>query len=296
MTAIKAGSIAAFRLFRIFKNNYKDFCPFSQVIEPLAADFFASEGQKVADIVNKTPPPAYTETMEKLIISDKGANCRYLSYAAAALAKMGGVTLSIAFDSDRVSLCAAFEEPLAGRVCRAAEERVAEILCIGYKYTQLRAQVKTQGLSAEDLEMLLTAMIAADFRDDLAYVRSRLRGIEHHAIDGFYNFRLQALRGKWKGIAACVPPVFTREKLREFMSYLLGDGGEKVFLRGQEVYDSRCRRLSRSSLIESDVSEMSALREIVLSGAGEVECLGALSAKQELFLRRYYAGKVDFAK
>ena len=50
------------------------------------------------------------------------------------------------------------------------------------------------------------------------------------------------------------------------------------------------------SLIEGGRSEMNTLREIVLSGAGKVECLGALSAKHELFLLRYYAGKVDFAK
>ncbi len=234
--------------------------------------------------------------MKKLIISDKGARCRYLSYAAASFAGRKGVTLEISFDGDRVALGVMYAEEQAERVSRLACERVAEILCIGYKYELLSGSVCTQGLSRDEREILLAAMISADFRDDMEYVRSRLRSIEHHAIDGFYNFRLQALRGKWKGIAACVPPVFTREKLREFMSYLLGDGGDKVFLRGQEVYDSRCRRLSRSSLIESDVSEMSALREIVLSGAGEVECLGALSAKQELFLRRYYAGKVDFAK
>ncbi len=232
--------------------------------------------------------------MEKLIISDKSIHCRYLSYVAATLAPMQEAALSISFDSDRISVIVGYDEREREKIRKVVDEKVAEILCIGYKYDELRTYVKTEGLSREDKEILLAAMIAADFRDDTEYVRAHLQGVENHTIDGFYNFRLQALRRKWRGIASCVPAVFTRPKLKEFMGYLLGEGGGKVFLRGKEVYDARCRRLSRSSLIESEISEMSALREIVLSGAEEVECMGNLSAKQELFLRRYYAGHVAF--
>ena len=48
-------------------------------------------------------------------------------------------------------------------------------------------------------------------------------------------------------------------------------------------------------LIEDGKPELNTLREIVLACAGSIECLGALSLRQEHFLRTYYAGRVGFS-
>ena len=226
-------------------------------------------------------------------VTETDGNCRYIAYIAAALAK-GGAAAQIGFESGRVRLSVAGEEPALRRL---AEEKVADILCIGYKYAELRPLICPAGLGEEDREILVAAVIAADLAEDLRCVLTRLRRAADAecTIDGFYRFRLSDLRAKWRGVAACVPAVFTRGKLADFMEYLLGAGRGKVFLKGDAVFDARCRRLRRSSLIEGGHSEMNTLREIVLSGAGKVECLVSPSSRQEDFLRRYYGGRVCFA-
>lgn len=226
--------------------------------------------------------------MELPVISEREDNCRFIAYIAGALASPAGGNMRISFGGGRVSLSSCGEElrPLA-------EEKIAEVLCIGYKYAEL-ASVAPAGLGAGDTEILRAAIIAADFAEDKRYVLSRLRGAREYPIDGFFTFRLKDLREKWKGVAACVPPVFTRGQLSEFMEFLLGTVRGKIFLKGNGVYDSRCRRLRRSALIGGGDAELDTLREIVLSCAGKVECLGAITAGEEDFLRRYYAGRVGF--
>lgn len=228
----------------------------------------------------------------ELTVTEADANCRYIAYIAAALAK-GGAAAQIGFDGGRVRLAAAGDAALV----RAAEEKMADILCIGYKYAALRPLVRPAGLGGEDREILLAAVIAADLAEDRRCVLTRLRraAAGEYTLDGFYRFRLADLREKWRGVAACVPGVFTRSRLADFMEYLLGAGRGKVFLKGDAVFDARCRRLRRSSLIEGGPSEMNTLREIVLSGAGKVECLTAPGTRLENFLRRYYAGRAVFS-
>ncbi len=245
--------------------------------------------------VNNSRLVAYTEIMEKLILSEKQSHCQYIAYAAGALAKAAeGQSTEIRFVSGRVELVLCGQEKEMAVLHKLAAEKIAEIICIGYKYEYFRSLIRPAGLCEEDREILLAAILAADFAEDSRYVRTRLEGIGEHSLDGFYNFRLRNLQEKWKSIAACVPGYFTESQLTEFMEYLLGASKGKVFLRGSEVYDGRCRRLRRATLIEDGKSEMGTLREIVLSGAGKVECLSALSSRQEKFLRRYYAGRVAF--
>ena len=228
----------------------------------------------------------------ELTVTEADANCRYIAYIAAALAK-GGAAAQTGSDGARA-------RPAAGgaaALVRAAEEKMADILCIGYKYAALRPLVRPAGLGGEDREILLAAVIAADLAEDRRCVLTRLRraAAGEYTLDGFYRFRLADLREKWRGVAACVPGVFTRSRLADFMEYLLGAGRGKVFLKGDAVFDARCRRLRRSSLIEGGPSEMNTLREIVLSGAGKVECLTAPGTRLENFLRRYYAGRAVFS-
>ena len=232
--------------------------------------------------------------MEKLIVSEKECNCRYIAYIAGSLRGIpaGAADVQVGFAGGRVTLTAEAER--LGALKERAADKVAEVLCIGYKYDLFSRLICPSGLAAEEREILLAAVIAADLAEDYLYIRARLRDVSAHSVAGFSLFRLQALREKWMGIAACVPAYFDGKQLAEFMEYLLGGSRRKIFLKGKEVYDCRCCRLRRAALIEGGGPELNTFREIVLSGAGKIECLSALSAPQENFLRRYYAGRVGF--
>ncbi len=230
--------------------------------------------------------------MEHLIVTERDLNCQYIAYIAAAMANRSGAEIGFFDGRVRLSICMSASEGASAR--RILEGKIAEVLCIGYKYSALQRWIHPAGLNEEDREILIAAIISADFMEDKRYVLTRLQEQEEYTIDGIFHFRLHELQEKWKGVAACVPSVFTRGQLIDFMEFLLGTGRGKVFLKGEEVYDSRCRRLRRSSLIEGGRSEMNTIREIVLSGACKVECLSLPSARQEHFLRRYYAGRVGF--
>ena len=271
------------------------FCVFSQVQATANAEIFYFSSIGDAGSVNILPPPAYTENMEKLVVSEKECNSRYIAYIAGILSGPAaqGATVQIGFENGRVTLSAEAES--LGELKELAAEKIAEVLCVGYKYELLSRVIRPAGLSAEDREILLAAIIAADFAEDRRYIQVRLRDMSVHTIDGFYLFRLQALREKWKGVAACIPSRFDGKQLADFMDYLLGGSRLKIFLKGKDVYDCRCCRLHRAALIEDGKSELSTFREIVLSGAGKIECLSALSDPQEKFLRRYYAGRVGFS-
>lgn len=247
--------------------------------------------------VNKSRGAAYTNGME-IFVSEKAKNARYIAYIYASLCGMSsacGTKSRIAFDDDRIMLCLETEKKYEPFLRRLAEEKISECIAVGYKYELFRRAVRPTGLCGEDAEILLAALVAADFADDRRYIRSALHGADVYTIDGFFSFRLAAMRRKWQNVTACVPPHFTKEKLAAFLGYLFREGSEKIFVRGGEVYDGQYRKLRRATLIEEGVSEMNGIREIILSGAGEVECVSAPFPKEEEFLRLYYAGKVTFA-
>ena len=270
------------------------FCVFSQVQATANAEFFKFSRAVAPSSVNISRSPAYTENMEKLFVSDRECNSRYIAYIAGILSgrNAGGTEVQITFGEGRVTLSAEAES--LGELKNLAADKIAEVLCIGYKYDLLSRHIRPAGLGRQEREILLAAIIAADYAEDFRYIRARLRDVSVHTVDGFYLFRLQSLREKWKGVAACVPASFDGKQLAGFMEYLLGGSRRKIFLKGKDVYDCRCCRLRRAALIEGGKSEMNTFREIVLSGAGKIECLSALSAPQEDFLRRYYAGRVGF--
>ena len=248
--------------------------------------------------VNILRSAAYTVIMESLLVTENDTHCRYIAYLAACCAqgKPRSVAASVSVSGGRIGYALRGDPAKLARYASLLTDKIAEIICVGYKYEQLSAAVMPAGLDRDQREILLAAIIAADLSDDLRYVRRRLseeRG--EHCIDGFFRFRLRALSEKWDAVAACVPPVFTADRLAEFMQYVLGGGRGRVFVKGGEVFDSRCRRLRRAALIEDGKPELNTLREIVLACAGSIECLGALSLRQEHFLRTYYAGRVGFS-
>ena len=103
--------------------------------------------------------------MELPVISEREDNCRFIAYIAGALARPAGGNMRISFGGGRVSLSSCGEElrPLA-------EEKIAEVLCIGYKYAEL-ASVAPAGLGAGDTEILRAAIIAADVASKAADIQ-----------------------------------------------------------------------------------------------------------------------------
>lgn len=236
--------------------------------------------------------------MKSLLVSERDTHCRYIAYIAAGCAafKPQAVAASVRLAGGRIGYALRGDGVRFSRLRAVLAEKIAEVICVGYKYEFLCGQVHPAGLSRDQREILLAAVIAADFAEDARYVRLRLaEEKEEHCIDGFFRFRLRALSEKWQTVAACIPPAFTEGQLAEFMRYVLVTGSGRVFLKEGDVFDSRLRRLRRAALIEEGKPELNTLREIVLSGAGTVECLGAPSSRQERFLRTYYAGRVGFA-
>lgn len=241
--------------------------------------------------VNKLPPVAYTERMSDMVISDKESAFRFIAYIAGALSgKAGG---EISFSGGRVYLHVRAQGELPACLLAALEDRIAEVYCIGYKYAYLRENIGAAGLREEERGILLSAVIAADLAADKRYVRARLKEVREHTLDGFFRFRLRDLEEKWRSVAVGIPRVFTDGQLADFMAYLLGISKGKVFLKGHSVYDTRCRKLHRSFLLDA-AGGGDAVREIVLSGAGRIECLGTPGEREENFLKRYYAGRVAF--
>lgn len=233
--------------------------------------------------------------MVEISVSERDSHCRYIAHVAGALAAAKAPAASrVRFADGRVCFAVEAERDKLPRLRAAAEAAIAEVVCVGYKYEVLRGLVHPAGLTPQEKEVLLAAVIAADLEEDKKYARARLAEESEHCIDGFFRFRLRPLSEKWKDVAAVIPYFFTGRQLREFLDFVLHGSGGRVFLKGEDVYDSHCRRLRRAHLIEEGRSELNTLREIVLSGAGRVECLSAVTAGQEAFLKNYYAGRVCF--
>lgn len=234
----------------------------------------------------------------EIVVSEKERNARYIAYVYTSLMpyiEACGAKSSLTFGGERIGLTLRADKKYESYLRRFAEEKIAETVAVGYKYEIFRRELHPAGLNAEEREILFAALVAADFADDKRYVFARLRGASVYSVDGFFAFRLGALLRKWKGIVGCVPPYFTREKLSAFMRYLLReDAGEKVIVRGADIFDGKYHKLRRATLIEEGATDMNAIREIILSGAGEVECVGVPPPGQEKFLRDYFAGKVSF--
>ena len=161
---------------------------------------------------------------------------------------------------------------------------VAEVLVLFYKYRFFSDLLPLPSLKQEERELLLTALVSADFQTDKKYTETRLSGLDEYRIDGVFFFRLQELKESWVRIASYVPNEFSPAALYSFV----GEG--RIFLQGESAYDEEYRPLKKSALI----GEYSAPKEILLSGARLVYCFGEQTEETKDFLKKYYAEKTFF--
>lgn len=182
-------------------------------------------------------------------------------------------------------------------------DKIADVIAIGYKYEFFCKKINPCGLSVRYKELLIASLIAADLEEDKRYIRSQIQKTQSliaptsefcFAIDGFFNFRLGALKNKWREVADYVPDYFSLRELNDFIAYLLCEKrGKRVIIDGKKVYDRRFNRLKRSTLLGG--GECGVVKEAILSGAGEVEVKNPPAAEDEKLLREYFGSKVYFS-
>lgn len=174
-------------------------------------------------------------------------------------------------------------------------DKAADIIAVNYKYDFFKKMIITSGLSSIEKELLLTSLISADLEEDKRYSIGRLRG-DVIVIDGVFNFRLKPLKNKWQGIVNCMPDYFHGTQLKDFITYLLEDKKRRVFVEGNKVYDSHFRRLTKGELMDKGLTDGKIIREILLSGCGEVEVNSPLSETDEHYLKEYFGDKIILRK
>ena len=172
-------------------------------------------------------------------------------------------------------------------------DKVAEIIAIKYKYEYFKRAVQVSGLSTIEKEILLASLIAADLDDDKKYAYDKIKKYNTVAIDGIYNFTLQALKKKWQDIVECIPTCFMNSQLKDFVYYLLENKKKRVYIDNGRVYDSHYRRLKRSTLLDGEGVKI--IREVLLSNCGEVELSGSIPKEDEFYLKEFYNDKIFFS-
>ncbi len=235
--------------------------------------------------------------MVQITISEKDYKENNLLYAQSALAELSsqiGFSLKCDVLGSRSFLTLNCPEYYADAIFGELAERVAEIISINYKYDFFKKRVRVSGLNKLEYEILMASLISADFEDDTKYVFNKIRGEKELAVDGVFNFRLQPLKRKWEEITSFMPSCFLSGQLKDFISFLIENKRKKVFVENCRVYDGHYRRLSRCNLLDGD--ELMVLREILLSGADEVEISGTIPELDEKYLKDYFGSRAYYAR
>lgn len=196
--------------------------------------------------------------------------------------------------SAKLSFCV--DESYSSYLRRIAEDKVAEAIVINYKYQMFKKNLKVTGLSEKDKNILICSIISADFEDDKAYVKSKISSFDNYSMDGIFNFRLKPLKNKWQEIINYIPGYFNEFELEEFMKYLIGEYSEnKIYIKNSAVFDKNYLKLNRSNLIDENNNENHLIKDIILSSATQIECIGKLKEEEYAFLKKYYTNRVVFS-
>ena len=174
------------------------------------------------------------------------------------------------------------------------EDKIADVFVVKYKYDFFKRKIHPVGLSSYEVELLLTALISADIEEDKRYVLRRLKGQEVYVLDGFFNFKLQALKNKWKEIISYIPIVFSGKQLEDFVAFLMSEKrGRRVLVQNGKVFDLYYNPLKRSVLLDG---KGDVIKEVLLSAGSSIEVLGKISKEEEKYLRSFFGRRVSFLK
>ena len=231
--------------------------------------------------------------MEEITITQNGNDEAYMSYLYAKVKERFSflpATCRLYKNGESCSIEFRTQKEYCPYVRKFAEENIADVLSVGYKYAFFQRRLRIPLLGEREKRLLITALVAADYKDDKTHVQRKLRGLERYCLDGVYNFCLQTLKQRWEGVAQYVPTDMNAASLEEFLCFLAEDGEGKAFVKGGKVYDEEYRQLGRSALTGSP----SVVGEILLCGAERVYCFGETDGETSAFLKKYDHEKAVF--
>ena len=231
--------------------------------------------------------------MEEITITQNGFDGLYMSYLFGKVRERFAFLPSVC-DMEKHGDCTeiAFktEPAYCPYVRKYTEENIADVLAIGYKYDFFEKRLPLPLLSPLQKRMLLTALVAADYKDDRVHIVKRIRGFERYCLDGLFHFRLRDLIQRWEEIIDYIPTEMGEGAMDGFVEFLAEDGEGKIFLKDGKIYDEEYRPLTRSVL----TGVASPIGEILLAGAERVYCFGDVDGDTAAFLRKYYGEKAIF--
>lgn len=221
----------------------------------------------------------------------------YISECLKCVMAETGANVSERYDEYGAELKIKAPEKFADYIRSEVEDKIADVIAVGYKYDCFKKSVPASGLKPFEREILYSALIAADIDEDKRYIVRRTRVFEEYSIGGIFNFRLVPLKRKWEEAASYIPSVFTERQLCEFVRCLAREKrGKRVIVQGGRVYDGNYNLLERSKLLPSlpECSGGGVLREVILSAGGRVEVCSEISDQDKKYLRDFYAGRITF--
>ncbi len=237
--------------------------------------------------------------MSQIKITDSaknGNNVNYIRETLSAVNKQLGCLVDVRGGKNRYELVIDVPSSYRDLVVSEAEDKMADVISINYKYTFFKRNINLSNLKPVESELLLTSLIAADIEEDKRYVVKKLKSFNEYALDGIFNFRMKPLKEKWLDILSYVPESFQSSQLKDFIVYLIKDkGGKRVYFDEGCVYDKRYNLLKRRELLSGDSGEISIVKEILLSGAGEVELASKLPKTDEDYIKQLYGDRVRFS-
>jgi hypothetical protein len=244
-------------------------------------------------LINNFYFPAYNTIVEEITITQNGFDGLYMSYLFTKVRDRFSFlpsTCNLARHGDCAEIAFQTEREYCPYVRKFTETHIADVISVGYKYAFFEKRLALPLLNKVQKRLLLTALVAADYREDKAMVSRKIRGSARYCIDGVYHFRLRDLQKRWEGIAEYVPTDMSEGGVDDFLSFLAEDGVGKLFIKNGKVYDEEYRPLNKSLLtgVESTVGE------ILLGGAEYVYCFGEVEKDLRSFLEKYYGNKAVF--
>jgi hypothetical protein len=225
--------------------------------------------------------------------TSRSNNVIYVKNALNEIFERVGANVDFKTTKHRAELTVNAPENYFDLIVAEVEDKLADVIAVSYKYDYFKRKITVNGLSSDEKELLLTALISADLDDDKKYVYERLKCLSEIAVDGVFNFRLKPLRKKWAEVAGYIPSTFINSQLKEFITFLLEPKTKQVYIDGGKVYDYNYRRLKRASLLDGE--ECKIIREVLLSGGGRIEISGSVPPLDEEYLREYYGEKIIFS-
>ncbi len=231
--------------------------------------------------------------MEEIIITQNGYRLAYMSYLYDKVRERFSFLPALCEfqkDGDCGEVALRAEGAYCPYVRKYAENAMADVIAVGYKYAFFDKRLVLPLLSKEKRHLLITALVSADYKEDKAYALRKFDGAKRYSLDGVFHFRLRDLQERWEGIADYVPVDMGETSVNGFLGFLIEDGEGKLFVKNGQVYDGEYRLLNKSML----TGKRSAITEIVLGGAEKVYCFGETDRETTTFLKKHYKSKAIF--